>query len=244
MTGNDGLVDALAVGDGPTICMVGAGGKKTTMYALAARLERAVVTSTVRIPIFDSHVGSVVVTRSPTEALREADPEDFPLGLVPTQERSDRYLGYGPQTIDEIAAAHDGPVLVKADGARTRTFKAPNEQEPQLPSTVDVVVPIASVRVVGRPLTDEWVHRPDRVAELTDLSVGDRVTPEAVATVLASESGGRKDVPADATAIPLLTQIDTDDDERVAREIAAGIHDLVDVPRVAFSRLDVFDVVE
>ena len=244
MTGNDGLVDALAVGDGPTICMVGAGGKKTTMYALAARLERAVVTSTVRIPIFDSHVGSVVVTRSPTEALREADPEDFPLGLVPTQERSDRYLGYGPQTIDEIAAAHDGPVLVKADGARTRTFKAPNEQEPQLPSAVDVVVPIASVRVVGRPLTDEWVHRPDRVAELTDLSVGDRVTPEAVATVLASESGGRKDVPADATAIPLLTQIDTDDDERVAREIAAGIHDLVDVPRVAFSRLDVFDVVE
>ncbi|MDR5671746.1 Uncharacterized protein AArcCO_1946 [Halalkaliarchaeum sp. AArc-CO] len=244
MTGNEGLVDALAVGEDPTICMVGAGGKKTTMYALSARMERSIVTSTVRIPIFDSHVASVAVTRSPTEVLREADPEDFPLGLVPTQERSDRYLGYGPETVDEIAAEHDGPVLVKADGARTRTFKAPNEREPQLPSAVDVVVPITSVRVVGRPLTDEWVHRPERVAELTGLSVGDRVTPETVATVLASDSGGLKDVPDDASVIPLLTQIDTDDDERAAREIADGIHARTDVLRVAFSRLDVFDVVE
>lgn len=239
------LVEALTAGEeAPTVCVVGAGGKKTTMYALAARLDRAVVTSTVRIPIFDPHVGRVVVTREPVEALAAAEPADFPLGLVPTQERSDRYLGYGPDTVEEISTAHDGPVLVKADGARTRGFKAPSDREPQLPDDVDVVVPIASTRVVGRPLTEEWTHRPERIADLTGLSVGDPITPGAVATVLASEEGGRKDVPPDAVVVPLLTQVDTDADERAAREIADGILERADVERVAFSRLDVFDVVE
>lgn len=242
---NNAMVEALeAAADDPMVCVVGAGGKKSTMYALAARLDRAVVTATVRIPIFDPHVAAVEVTREPTAALREAEPSDFPLGLVPTQERSDRYLGYGPGTLDEIAAAHDGTVLVKADGARTRGFKAPNRREPQLPGGVDVVVPIASARVVGRPLTDEWVHRPGRVADLTGLSVGDPITAEAVATVLASPEGGLKDVPPDAIAIPLLTQVDTDADERAAREIADEVLERSDVPRVAFSRLEAIDVIE
>jgi hypothetical protein len=49
------LPEALAAESGLT-CVVGAGGKKTTLYTLADRLDRAVVTATVRIPIFDAEV--------------------------------------------------------------------------------------------------------------------------------------------------------------------------------------------
>ncbi|MEF8781423.1 MAG: putative selenium-dependent hydroxylase accessory protein YqeC, partial [Haloferacaceae archaeon] len=65
-----------------------------------------------------------------------------------------------------------------------------------------------------------------------------------VATVLASREGGLKDVPPDATAIPLLTQVDTDADERAAREIADVVLERSDVPRVVFSRLEAIDVIE
>lgn len=41
-----------AVGVEGVVCVV-AGDKKTTLYALADRVEQAVVTATVRIPIFD-----------------------------------------------------------------------------------------------------------------------------------------------------------------------------------------------
>ena len=69
------LAAALAA-DGLT-CLVGAGGKKTTLYALAARADRAVVTATVRIPIFDPHVAEVVVTEDPIGELILQDA--FPL---------------------------------------------------------------------------------------------------------------------------------------------------------------------
>ncbi|EMA64286.1 selenium cofactor biosynthesis protein YqeC [Halorubrum lipolyticum] len=236
----DDVVDALDAAAGTT-CLVGAGGKKTTLYALADRLERAVLTATVRIPIFDREVADVRVTEDPVAALAEpanAAAEDaFPLGLVPERERDDRYRGYDPAVVDEIGAAHGGPVLVKADGARTRLFKAPNEREPQLPASADRVVPVASVGAVGEPLTGETVHRPERVTAITDAELGDEITPELVGRVLAHERGGLKDVPPDATAIPLINAVDDADDEGVGREIARVVRERADVPRVVLARM-------
>jgi probable selenium-dependent hydroxylase accessory protein YqeC len=204
-------------------CVVGAGGKKTTLYALADRLDGAtgsdpVVTATVRIPIFDGEVAEVVVTEDPASALDAAD--RFPLGLVPEREREDRYRGYDPETVTALAAAHDGPVLAKADGARTRWLKAPNEREPQIPRAADTVIPIASARVVGEPLSEESVHRPERVAGVTGCERGDEIRSEDVAAVLASDEAGLKDVPEGATVIPVVNMVDSSDLEAVGREIA------------------------
>ncbi|RKD94827.1 selenium cofactor biosynthesis protein YqeC [Halopiger aswanensis] len=214
------------------VAVVGAGGKKTTLYTLAEQLERAVVTASVRIPIFDSSVSRVAVTESPLEALRSAEPADFPLGLVPEQEGESRYLGYDTAAVDRLIEAHDGPVLIKADGARMREFKAPNDREPQLPSATDVVVPIASAHVVGERLTDEVVHRPERVAAVAGdaglaLEVGDVIEPAHVAAVLASEEGGLKDVPDGAAVVPLVNKVDDADDEAVARDIAREFYEQV-----------------
>jgi probable selenium-dependent hydroxylase accessory protein YqeC len=220
------LSSALDAESGLT-CVVGAGGKKTTLYALADRLaesvgrDRPVVTATVRIPIFDAEVEEVVVTEDPVAALGAV--ERFPVGLAPERERADRYRGYEPETVANLAAAHDGPVLVKADGARTRWLKAPNEREPQIPAGADTVIPVASARVVGEPLSEERVHRPERVAGVAGCERGDEIRPEDVAAVLASREGGLKDVPEGATAIPVVNMVDSPDLESVGREIAEEV---------------------
>ncbi len=210
---------------GSAVAVVGAGGKKTTLYALAERLPRAVVTATVRIPIFDHAVASVETTRDPVDAVATAPDDAFPIGVVPEQEREDRYRGYDLDVVDELIAAHDGPVLIKADGARLREFKAPNEREPRIPDAVDVVVPVVSAGVVGEPLTEALVHRPERVARVAtaagvDVAVGDEITPAVVGATLASAAGGLKRVPPDATVVPLVNQVDDVDHERAGRAIA------------------------
>ncbi|OYR57916.1 selenium cofactor biosynthesis protein YqeC [Halorubrum halodurans] len=239
------VVDALDAAEGTT-CLVGAGGKKTTLYALAERLDRAILTATVRIPIFDRRVAAVRTAGDPVaeldallEARREPDAGSaFPLGLVPDRERDDRYRGYEPETVDRLAAAHDGPVLVKADGARTRLFKAPNDREPRIPAGADTVVPVASAHAAGEPLTAAAVHRPERVADLVDgVEVGDEISPALIGRVVAHEEGGLKGIPADATAVPLVNMVDDEADEAVAREVAAAIHDHADVPRVVLARM-------
>jgi probable selenium-dependent hydroxylase accessory protein YqeC len=233
------LVDALDAAAGTT-CVVGAGGKKTTMAALAGRLDRAVVTATVRIPIFDEWVGRVAVTDDPVgtvgAALDRSDPGEWPLGVVPEREREDRYRGYDPGTIDRLGE-FDVPILLKADGARMRRFKAPDDHEPRLPAAADTVVAVASVHVVGQPLSEELVHRVPEVSRITGLEPGDEITPAAVATVLASDRGGRKDVPEGATYVPLLNMVDDADLEATARAVAAEIHDRLDVPRVVLAEM-------
>lgn len=227
------LLDALAA-DG-LVCVVGAGGKKTTLWTLATRHDRAVVTATVRIPIFDRHVSTVSVTDDPVGALERADA--WPLGLVPERE-DDRYLGYDVETVARIAET-DVPdaVLVKADGARTREFKAPNDAEPQIPRTADTVLPVVSAHVVGKPLSADHVHRVERVAAITDLSPGDEIRPEHVAAVLTSPDGGLKDVPPDATVVPVLNKVDDETDETIARRIATAVLDRGSVDRVVLTRM-------
>ncbi|MFB1063214.1 selenium cofactor biosynthesis protein YqeC [Natrinema sp. H-ect4] len=216
------VLEALRAESG-IVAVVGAGGKKTTLYTLAERAAsdrslRAVVTATVRIPIFDRHVEEVAVTDDPVATLERADA--WPIGVVPEREGEDRYVGYDPDVVDDIATADVADlVLVKADGARTREFKAPNEREPQLPRHVDTVVPIASVQAVGKPLSADHVHRPERVAAITGLDRGDVIRPEDVARVLASDRGGHKGVPDGATVVPLLNKVD----DAEMRDVAADI---------------------
>jgi probable selenium-dependent hydroxylase accessory protein YqeC len=235
------VIDALRADSG-VVAVVGAGGKKTTLYALAARAARerglrAVVTATVRIPIFDRAVERVVVTDEPIAALERTG--TWPVGVVPGREGADRYRGYEPAVVDDVAAADVADVvLVKADGARTREFKAPGDREPRIPRGVDTVVPIASVHAVGKPLSADHVHRPERVAAIADRDRGDPIRPVDVARVLASERGGLKGVPDGATVVPVLNKVDDADLRAIATEIATELRDRAPaVPRVVLARM-------
>ncbi|RDI71054.1 selenium cofactor biosynthesis protein YqeC [Halopelagius longus] len=216
------LSETLELDDDSVVAAVGAGGKKTTLYRLAAETD-GVVTATVRIPIFDEEVERVVVTTDP-EAAADAEARR-PLGLVPEREREDRYFGYDPGVVDGLAAAGVGPLLVKADGARNRLLKAPNDREPQIPSAATHVLPVASARVVGEPLSERAVHRPERVSGLADVEEGEEIRPSHVAAVLAHEDGGLKGVPEGARAVPVINMVDTPELAETGRKIARGVLD-------------------
>jgi probable selenium-dependent hydroxylase accessory protein YqeC len=227
------------------VAVVGAGGKKSTLYALSAALDRAVLTATVRIPPFEGHVSELIVTDDPSSAVEAADPDDWPLGVVPGRDGDrERYLGYETETVDELADSTDAPILIKADGARRRWFKAPADDEPQIPATADVVVPVASVRAVGEPLTDERVHRPERVAELTDLDIGEEIHQDDIVAVLTHDDGGLKGVPDGARVVPLLNMVDDESLETTAREIAADVLEDPRIDRVVLGRMDLRNVVD
>lgn len=235
------LIDVL--GARGITCVVGAGGKKTTLYQVASQHDRAVVTSTVRIPIFDEHVERVAVTDDPMAAIERSD--SWPLGIVPIRDGLDRYAGYDLEIIDELYTAPVDAILVKADGARMRLLKAPDETEPQIPSRVNTVIPVASVKSVGRRLHPATVHRIEHVVSLTDLAPGDRITTDAVASILTDPRGGLKSVPPSATVVPVLNMVDSDELARHGREIAQSILDRTDrIDRVVLSRMIAGEIID
>ena len=80
-------------------------------------------------------------------------------------------------------------ILVEADGSRGRPFKAPAAHEPVIPGSADLVVAVVGLSVIGRPLSEEFVHRPERVAALAGCRLGDTVSPAMVAAVLLHPAG-------------------------------------------------------
>lgn len=128
-----------------------------------------------------------------------------------------------------LALAEDKnlPLLVEADGARMCPLKAPAEHEPNIPTAGDrgadwleAVVVVAGLRGLGKPLSPEWVHRPEIFAALCGLELGQAITPEALARVLSHPQGGLKNIPPGARRVALLNQADTGDLQALGQTLA------------------------
>lgn len=195
------------------VALVGAGGKTSTMYALAREGAQAglrvVVTTTTHI--------------MPHPALPLTDHiEELP-GLLAEHPVVTLGRFLRPDKLSQAGRAEEclrwaGLVLVEADGARLHPLKAPAEHEPVIPAGAAAVVAAAGLDCVGRPIGD-ICHRPQLVAALLGVEENHILTPSDVAAVLSSPQGGRKGVTGDMAFRCLLNKADTPEREAWGKEI-------------------------
>ena len=82
-------------------------------------------------------------------------------------------------------------VLLEADGAKRMPCKAPAAHEPVLLPESDMVLAVAGLSALGRPLR-EVCFRLEQACALLGTVPETLLTPELLARLLASEQGGRK----------------------------------------------------
>jgi molybdenum cofactor cytidylyltransferase len=243
------LHEALSIKPGDVVTLVGAGGKTTAAMRLADEIAaaggRAVFTTTTKIfePVPRADEALLVTddeaelpARAPellasypklfvaARRLTEADP-DF-AASYPWAVQAHKVAGPPPEWIDRLASALPGvTILVEADGAKHRLLKAPAAYEPVVPASTTLLVPMADLEVLGKPLTDEYVHRAALAAALLAVDEGTAITEEMVAKLLAHPQGGLKGAPPQARVVPLLHQrrgiTPTPQAEKVARLLLA-----------------------
>ncbi|MCI0400507.1 MAG: putative selenium-dependent hydroxylase accessory protein YqeC [Gammaproteobacteria bacterium] len=217
------LLDALHAHRG-LVCLVGAGGKKTTLYRLAsAHPGRVGITATVYIPPFPKTLGALKIIRNPADLLNavvEAAAFGPPVAFARPAEKRARLAGVDPAQVAQIhRAAGFDVTFIKADGARGRWIKAPNQDEPQIPLGATTVIAVVSARAIGEPLTERIAHRVDRIAAVTGGLPGEPVTAEHVARLFAGNEGALKDV-GDALVVPLINMVDDAKKEAIAEKAA------------------------
>lgn len=219
----EGLIDLFCAQAG-LVCTVGAGGKKTTLYRLAAvHPGRVALTSTVFIPPFAKGLQAAVV-RAPgaqiVAAVCDAACTHRSVAYTGVVTKKGRFEGVAPPLVQEIhERAGFDVTFVKADGARTRLIKAPGEEEPQLPPGTSCVIPIVSAAAIGALLSERIAHRPERLAALTGAEIGKPLTPDHVAVLLSSEAGLLKDC-GPAHVVPLINMVDDAQARALARAAA------------------------
>jgi probable selenium-dependent hydroxylase accessory protein YqeC len=117
-----------------------------------------------------------------------------------------KLAGLPPEQIDRlIVALPEITWLIEADGARGKWLKTPAEHEPVIPERASLVAVVSQVDAVGHPLDDTIGHRPEQIASVLNIKVGDPVNADHIARLL---SAGLKGIPDTARAVAVLNQRD------------------------------------
>lgn len=82
------------------------------------------------------------------------------------------------------------------------------------------MVPVVGLDVLGRPLTAEFVHRPEIAARIAEVAPGSPVTSAVVSKIVAHPAGLGKGVPPRARVVPLINKVDGPSDRPAARQLA------------------------
>ena len=195
------------------VALVGAGGKTSTLYALARQGvdEGKTVVITTTTHILPHPALPLAGSLEELAALLA----DHPAATWGRYALPDKLSGGGPPA--EALAVAD-LVLVEADGARLHPLKAPADHEPVIPPEADAVVALAGLDCIGRPI-GAICHRPERVCALLGAGMDHVLTPADAAAVLAHPQGGRKGVGGSMAFRVLLNKADTPKRAAWGREI-------------------------
>ena len=192
--------DFFSDGKKHNICLVGGGGKTTVMYELAtvwAACGRKVLVLT-STHILQPADGSFAADAAAVQNLWQQGR----YAVIGTPELSTGKLTAPPQGLYNELKLQADVILCEADGSRHLPCKAPAAHEPVLLPDCDMVLAVAGMDALGRPLA-QACQRPQLAAALLGCSLDSVIDEQMLAALLLSEQGARKNVGARAYYIVL-----------------------------------------
>lgn len=231
------LITALRYQQALPIAFVGAGGKTTAIFkaarellATAAHEQRAksvLVTTSTHLGTWQSKLADhhlIIKNDRDLQKLRMHIPDGV---VLLSGGGTDGLLGGLNEELHtevaELAEEMQLPLFIEADGSHMHPLKAPGVHEPAIPRFAKVVVSVAGLLGLGKPVDKEWVHRPEKFCEITGLQPGEVITAEAIKKALLNKDGGLRNIPKGARRIALLNQADTPELQAAAGKMAGSL---------------------
>lgn len=221
------------------ISFVGAGGKTTTMFEIAKEMKslgkKVLVTTTTKLFFpnknqydciiiskdYDEIISTVIffsgkiITVICNEIIYTNEYENKSFKKIKGIEKDWISRFYNEDIFDAI--------LVEADGAKGKLVKAPAIFEPVIPKETNIVVGIIGFGCYGKPINQEWVHRPELFAKIAGKSLGDAIDSESLVNLITSTTGIFKDAPKNSKRIVLLNVRDSNAALEEQAEIVAKL---------------------
>jgi molybdenum cofactor cytidylyltransferase len=208
------------------VSLVGAGGKTTALFQLARELatvpsSTVIVTATSHLGLWQMPLADHHIITTDLNSLN-----NFPSHgvILVTDEIEDNRTKPVNETVlswlREYSEMLNIPLLIEADGSRQKPLKTPAEHEPPIPEFTNTVIVIAGLSTLGKPLTNEHVHRSEIFAQLTGVQLNQTITPDAIMHMLTHPLGGLKNIPNHARRVVLLNQADTPEQQSVGGGMA------------------------
>lgn len=211
------------------VCFVGAGGKTTTMFSLAHELKRlnkrVLVTTTTNIYQPDkSTCDRIIIHDSPDVSMFGEIPEGSIIALGKGLASENKLTGADKWFIEDL---HNRKlfdyILVECDGSKRKPIKATAHYEPVVPDNTTKAIGVIGLDAVGKPIVEEYVHRPELFCAVVNRCRGELIDTEAVVNLIVSPQGLFKGVPAGCTKYVLLNKADNPRLKKYAGAILIGL---------------------
>ena len=238
---DDQLLDVFAFNEHEVIVLVGGGGKTSIMYALASKFKekkkKVIVCTTTKIfiPSPDRVDRLIVSEESDLLDILKNDKTEKGIIAIGTSVNSGKLGQVSPEFIDQITKLNIcDHIIIEADGAARKPFKAPSPHEPVIPDTATFVFTVVGVDAYDKELKLDNVHRVKEISELTGLKDKGIINEDTIATVLVDNNGGKKNIPLGARWLPVINKVDNTEDLKKAEKIAEALYNK-GVKEVVFS---------
>jgi len=191
---NTQLINKLQLTGSGVISIIGAGGKTSLMFKLAKQLadsgKTVLTTTTTKIfrpkswqspfTIIENSIDQIVEK----SAICLKDYAHFSAGSHHDL-ATGKLKGFAPNIIDHLwqAGIFDW-IIIEADGARQKPIKATASHEPVVPGTSTHLILVAGLDAVGKPFSDEHVHRFDIFSKNTGLTPGKTIDEKSMAAFI------------------------------------------------------------
>lgn len=229
------LSEALGSESSRLVCVCGAGGKTTLIFALArefvARGERVLITTTTRMARDEAALAWRAFGATSTEQVLEgarrlwASGEPSERGAVLVYRggtpNGGKLTGFAPELVDALSRSGEfDRIIVEADGSARKPLKAAASHEPVIAATTDLLIAVAGLNGLGLPLNEESVFRAEIWARLTGSELGSPVSAESIAGMALHPDGFFKGRPPGARSALFLNRADSPEREEAARRIS------------------------
>lgn len=209
------------------VAFIGSGGKTKAMFHVARQMKsRVIVTATShmgawQIPLADRHI----IARD-TGVLDGLEQTSAPVTLVTGEIDGDRTMPVQEDILARLKSfcvKQNAALLVEADGARQKPLKAWAEHEPPVPKFAEIVVQVVGMNGIGKPLSEEAVHRAEIFATRSLLNLGQIIDREALVRTLLHPDNPWDRYPPDARRVIMLNQADTTEQQAMARGMTPAL---------------------
>ncbi|MBI9049543.1 MAG: putative selenium-dependent hydroxylase accessory protein YqeC [Anaerolineaceae bacterium] len=208
------ILQALRLKKNIKLAAVGAGGKSSFLFDLGYQLPgKVIISTTTHISIEQSRMGDIhIVENDPMlfDKIRLAE-DNAVIVITGSYFEVERVNGPSNEVLERISRFcddNDCSVLLEADGSKKLPLKAHGENEPVVPSWINVVVHVVGCSAFNQLVGSDTIFRLEKYCQLTNQIPGEIISVPAVCRLLNHAEGGLKHIRAAQNSIILFNQLD------------------------------------
>lgn len=206
------------------IAVVGGGGKTSLLYRLTDELlsqkKKVILTTTTHMAYEPER--PFALDGEPEKIKDLLEKEGYVIAAAYKPE-TEKFASLSRERLASLLE-YDAVVLVEADGAKKKPIKVPEAWEPVIPSFAELVIGVAGLDCLYRPIK-EVSHRAEQMSRFLGKSPEEEILPEDVRRIASSCEGLRKGCGKKAYRV-YLNKADTLTETAIAKEITESLKKL------------------